>query len=61
MCVFNVPPKAKVIWRWGHSLNVSSDRLMKPGIGPSTPGLQGEQFIHYITAALLKVSNWNIH
>ena len=24
---------------------------MKPGIEPATPGLQGKQFIHYITAA----------
>ena len=48
--VFNVPPTAKVIWRWGHGL-VSSDRLVKPGIEPATPGLQGKQFIHYTTAA----------
>ena len=48
--VFKVPPTAKVIWRRGHSL-VSSDRLVKPGIEPVTPGLQGKRFIHYNTSA----------
>ena len=46
--LFNVPPTAKVIWR---RLKVSSDRLLKPGIEPATPGLQGKRFIHYTTAA----------
>ena len=27
------------------------DRLVKPGIEPATPGLQGKRFIHYTTAA----------
>ena len=27
------------------------DRLVKPGIEPATPGLQGKRFIHYNTAA----------
>ena len=35
----------------GPRLKVSSDRLVKPGIKPATPGLQGERFIHYTTAA----------
>ena len=35
----------------GPQLKVSSDRLLKPGIEPATPGLQGKQFIHYTTAA----------
>ena len=35
----------------GHSLKVSSNRLVMPGIEPKTPGLQGEWFIHYITTA----------
>ena len=35
----------------GPRLKVSSDRLVKPGIEPATPGLQGKQFIHYTTAA----------
>ena len=48
--VFNVPPTAKVKLRAGHSL-VSSDRLVKQGIKPDIPGLQGERFIHYTTAA----------
>ena len=34
-------------------LKVSSDRLVKSGIKPATPGLQDNQFIHYTTAALL--------
>ena len=36
MFVFSVPPTAKVIWRRGHGL-VSSDRLVKSGIEPTTP------------------------
>ena len=35
----------------GTQLKVSSDRLVKPGIEPATPGLQGKWFIHYTTAA----------
>ena len=35
----------------GQQLKVSSDRLVKPGIEPGTPGLYGERFIHYTTAA----------
>ena len=53
--VFNVPSPAKVIWRRGHDL-VSSDRLVKPGIEPATPGLQGKWFIHYTTAALVMLN-----
>ena len=37
----------------GPRLKVSSDRLVKPGIEPATPGLQGKRFIHYTTAAPL--------
>ena len=32
-------------------LEVMSDRLVKSGIKPVTPGLQGQLFIHFITAA----------
>ena len=35
----------------GPRLKVSSDRLVKLGIEPATPGLQGKRFIHYTTAA----------
>ena len=35
----------------GPQLKVSPDRLVKPGIEPATPGLQGKRFIHYTTAA----------
>ena len=35
----------------GPRLKVSSDRLEKPGIEPTTPGLQGKSLIHYTTAA----------
>ena len=35
----------------GPWLKVSSDRLVKPGIEPVTPGLQGKWLIHYTTAA----------
>ena len=34
----------------GPQLKVSSDRLVKPGIEPAAPGLQGKRFIHYTTA-----------
>ena len=39
----------------GPRLKVSSDRLVKPGIEPATPGLQGKRFIHYTTAAPIKL------
>ena len=35
----------------GPPLKVSSDRLVKPGMEPATPSLQGKWFIHYNTAA----------
>ena len=35
----------------GPRIKVSSDRLVKSGIEPATPGLQGKRFIHYTTAA----------
>ena len=35
----------------GPRLNVSSDRLVKLGIKPATPGSHGKRFIHYTTAA----------
>ena len=35
----------------GPRLKVSSDKLVKPGIEPATPGLPGKRFIHYTTAA----------
>ena len=34
----------------GPRLKVSSDRLVKPGIEPATPGLQGKRFTHYTTS-----------
>ena len=51
MFVFNVPPTAKVIMETGPQLKVSSDRLVKPGIEPANPGLQGKRFIHFTTVA----------
>ena len=35
----------------GPQLEVSSERLVKPGIEPANPGLQGECPIHYTTEA----------
>ena len=35
----------------GPGFKDSSDRLVKPGIKPWTPVLQGKRFIHYTTAA----------
>ena len=51
MFVFNFPPTAKVIWRRGQGL-VSLGRLVKPGIEPAIPGLQGKQFIHNFSLML---------
>ena len=47
----------------GQQLKVSSDILVKPGIEPATPGLQGKRFIHYTTAAppLLVCYSDNVH
>ena len=36
-------------------LKVSSDGLVKPGIEPVTPGLQGERFSQYTTAAPIHI------
>ena len=36
--MFNIPPTFKVIWRMGHSLRVSSDRLEGQGIKLGTSG-----------------------
>ena len=35
----------------GPQFKVSSERLEKPGIKPTTPGLVGEQLNHYATEA----------
>ena len=35
----------------GPQLKVSSDRLVKPGIEPATPGLRGKMLIHNIIVA----------
>ena len=35
----------------GPRFRVSSERLEKSGIGPTTPGLEGEQLNHYATGA----------
>ena len=35
----------------GPQLKALSDRLVKPGIDPATPGLQGKWFIYYTTVA----------
>ena len=35
----------------GPRLRVSSERLEKPGIEPTIPGLEGEQLNHYATEA----------
>ena len=43
----------------GPWLKVSSDRLVKPGMEPAIPGLQGKRFIHYTTAAPYIL--WHIH
>ena len=39
----------------GPRLKVSSDRLVKLGIEPATPGLQGKRFIHYTTDYIINL------
>ena len=46
--VFNVTTNSRGCM--GPWLKVSSNRLVKPGIEPVTPGLHGKWFIHYTTA-----------
>ena len=41
----------------GPRLKISSDRLMKLGIEPANPGLQGKRFIHYTTAAVPQLNS----
>ena len=40
----------------GPRLKVSSNRMVKPGTEPATPGLQGKRFIDYTTAAPVTVN-----
>ena len=42
-------------------LKVSSDRLVKPEIEPANPGLQGQGFIHFTTAAPLVLMSLRPH
>ena len=44
--VFEVLFKANLTFK-----DISSYRLVNPGIEPVTPGLQGKRFIYYTTAA----------
>ena len=37
----------------GPRFRISSERLEKPGIEPTTPGLEGQQLNHYATEASL--------
>ena len=39
---------------------VPSDVLEKPGIGPATPGLQGEWHNHCTTEASGKIVDWDV-
>ena len=48
--VFNVPQQLRS-YGGEPQLKVSSDKVVKPGNKPSTPGLQGKRFIHYTTVA----------
>ena len=52
MFVFNAPPTGHIL-ETGPQLNVSSVRVVKPGIEPATPGLQGKWPIHYTRLTLL--------
>ena len=48
---FYVSPTAKVIRRQDLGFKVSSERLEKPGIELTTPGLEGKWLNHYATEA----------
>ena len=48
---FYVPPTAKGHTQTGPRFKVSSERLEKPGIELTTPGLQGDYLNHYTTEA----------
>ena len=48
---FYVSPTAKVIRRRDLGFKVSSERLEKPGIELTTPGLEGKWLNHYATEA----------
>ena len=48
---FYVSPTAKVIRRRDLGFKVSSERLEKPGIELTTPGLEGKWLNHYTTEA----------
>ena len=53
MFVFSVPPtQLEGHTETGPWIKVSPDRLVKPGIEPVSPGLQGKRFINYTTSAL---------
>ena len=51
MLGFYVSPTAKVIRRQDLGFKVSSERLEKPGIELTTPGLEGKWLNHYATEA----------
>ena len=53
---FSVSPTAKVIRRQDLGFKVSSERLEKPGIELTTPGLEGKWLNHYATEASEKSS-----
>ena len=44
----------------GPRFRVSSERLEKPGIEPTTPGLEGKQLNHYATeASIILIGDMN--
>ena len=51
VCLFVCPTNSYRRMETVPQLKVSSDRLVKPGTEPANPGLQGEGFIYYSTAA----------
>ena len=52
--VFNISTTASHMERV-QQLKLSSDRVLKPGIGPTSPGLEGKWFIHYTKSCSFKL------
>ena len=58
---FYVSPTAKAIRRRDLGFKVSSERLEKPGIELTTPGLKGKWLNHFATEASILTGNDDIH
>ena len=58
--VLNVPSTDKVISKMGPQLKFLSDRLVKPEIKHTTPGLQGEEYSGFFVLMNLRPYHINM-